>query len=270
MAFDRRQFLRGGGAALAGVLGASSLATSTSAWKGIEIDAYCKGYLLAKLEVEGGEFALDESEHGERVGDGLFKVYNHYFDLDVDAHLDDEGEVASVDFATDSDVVDHAVVKGGPQSVHYLENPLDSPSAASGLQGPVNPRASDDGSTRHYAVSNVEFRRCTGIAVDVTSTSSVAKPAEVLDLTADDIRLGVTYSPWRHDDQHVFDRGAETKHGNGHIQGDGNVHLYFPYGESFVDDPAEVGDPSQFQAQLLVEGADGDTWAGSDSLPPIL
>lgn len=265
---NRRQVLKAGVAGVGTVGALGTLSASGAAWKDLDIDVYCKIDPLMKLEVADGAFELEPDRGGRELGENRWGFWHH--EIEVRPTRTENGEIREFEFSSDADIANSIVVKGGPETKHYIENPVSPGSDGTGLHAPVNTNASNGDSQQYHGVSYVEFRRCYGLQVDITGTSNDKTPAEIIDLANDDIRLTVSYGPRRRKDQVVFDAGVEPNNGNGEIKAGGDLHFWFPYGEPFLDDPRDVGNPSKFRGQLLVEGADGTTWAGSDVLPEIV
>lgn len=276
MGFDRRSYMKAGLAGLGSIGVVSALSTSGTAWRDIDIEAGCKetdegDEKLLKLEVENGNFSLDDWG-GYPAGKNTFGFW--HFDLEITDARYEEGELREFDISTNSDIPLDISVKGGPDSENYLLAPTDSRKEVSGLHAPTKDSGNGAGE-QYHAVSNVEVRWCMGLVVDVTGTSAGARPSEVIDLTSDVIRTGITYQPWRHEDQYVFDNGIEQTNGNGGLVGDGNLHFYYewerhgsgiPFDDVLLDDPDEVGDRSNFEVEIMIESDDGSTWGGSTPL----
>lgn len=265
---NRRSFLARsvGGLGIVGVGGA--LTSSVAAWRGFSIDTYCDETPLLKLEVKNGSFTAEGKYGGSNVGPNTFSFGPH--ELTVSIGQTEGGEIRTFGFSSTSDLVDDITVKGGPNTTTFLENPLSAGSDGSGLHAPVNHNASKHGNQQYYGVSNVVFSECSTFNVDVTRVPGFTDPADAIDLTADDIRLGITHAPFHHDDQYVFDNGTAPTNGNGAIMTNGEVHFEFDFEDAFVDDPGSVRDASNFVAKLLIEEADGTTWVASDDLSPIV
>lgn len=273
---NRRNFLQSAAVGV-GTVGAATAITGTAqSWQNIQIDAYCKSHhyqTLAKFEVGGGEFEMEYG--GRREGENVWRVWNGGYELEVEPTRVEEGEIREFAFDAADQHVGSSIgvveVKGGPDTERFLDNPLSDTSGGTGLHAPVNSNASRGDSEQYYGVSYAAFKPCyDGFTVDVTGTQSSARPADVIDVANDEVRLAITYESWRHDDQYLFDNGTDVKHGGREIRGDGQLHFYFPLADAFVDDPDEVGNPSGFVAKLLVESDDGDTWIGTADIPTVV
>lgn len=273
---DRRDFLKSSVVGVGAVSSAVAFTGTAHSWKGIQIDAYCKSKqygALAKFEVHGDEFKIENG--GRKVGSNVWHLWNGGYELELEPTRIEEGEIREFTYAATDEHVGSSIgaveVKGGPEVERYLDDPLTDSSEGTGLHAPANPNASKGGSEQYHGVSYVMFKPCyDGFTVDVTGTSSSARPADVIDVVNDEVRFAISYGPWRRDDQYLFDNGVDVKHDGREIKGDGELHFYFPLTDAFVDDPADVGDRSRFKAHLLVESDDGNTWIGSTDIPTVV